>query len=119
MVELKTELNPFRIVLGHTKNIELMVQIKNDSDKERTISCDIILGNNLGFEKNCLSNTRTLRLGKLKPNEKKINYFKIFPKATINRRTEQPIFISVMEHFEEKYDYILSKKSKQLFLRIE
>jgi hypothetical protein len=118
MVELKTELSPMRIVLGKTKSVELMVQIKNDSEKSRTISCDIILGNNLGFEKNGLSNTRVLKLGKLKPSEKKISYFNIYPKATITK-TEQPIFISVMEHFEEKYDYILSKKSKQLSLRIE
>ncbi len=118
MVELKTELNPIRIELGKTKSVELMVQIKNDSNKARTISCDILLGNNLGFEKNGLSNARVIRLGKLKPNEKKIKYFSIYPKATITKR-EQPIFISVMEHFEEKYDYVLSKKSKQLSLRIK
>jgi hypothetical protein len=118
MVELKTELNPLRIVLGQTKSVELMVQIKNDSDKNRTISCDILLGNNLGFEKNGLSNARVLRLGKLKPSEKKIKYFSIYPKATITKKI-QPVFVSVIEHFEENYDYILSKKSKQLSLRIE
>ncbi len=118
MVELKTELNPLRLSLGKTKSVELMVQIKNDSEKARTISCDILLSNNLGFEKNGLSNTRVLRLGKLKSGEKKINYFNIYPKATITKK-EQPIFVSVMEHFEDKYDYILSKKSKELFLRIE
>lgn len=118
MVELKTQLNPFRIVLGQTKSIELTIQIKNDSEKARTISCDVLLGNNLGFEKNCLSNTKILRLGKMKPNEKIIKYFNIFPKPTINKN-EQPIFISVMEHFEDKYDYILSKKSKQISLRVE
>ncbi|MDD4251371.1 MAG: hypothetical protein PHX27_04235 [Candidatus ainarchaeum sp.] len=118
MVELKTELNPLRIILGKTKKIELMIQIRNDSDKTRTISCDILLGNNLGFEKNGLSNTRVLRLGEMKSNEKQIQYFTIYPKATITKR-EQPIFVSVMEHFNEDYNYILSKKTKQLSLRIE
>jgi uncharacterized membrane protein len=118
MVELKTELNPLRVILGQTKSVELLVQIKNDSNKPRTISCDVLLGNSLGFEKNGLSNTRTFKLGKLKSGEKKSKYLSIYPKANITKK-EQTIFIIVMEHFEDKYDYILSKKTKKLSLRVE
>ncbi len=107
-----------RISFGKTKKVELMVQIENDSEKARTLSCDILLGNGIAFERSGLSNTKVLRLGKMKSGEKTVKYFDVFPRPMV-KKGEQPIFISVLEHFEERYEYILSKKTKQLSLRIE
>ncbi len=118
MVELKTELNPVRLVFGRDKSVELMVQVKNDSEKARMVSFDIVLSNHLSFEKNGMSNTRNILLGEMKPDEKVIRYFSIYPKMSL-QKSPQPIYVTVMEHFEKKYDYILSKKSKELVLRIE
>jgi hypothetical protein len=118
MVELKTELNPFRLSFGKDKNVELMVKVGNDSDKTRTISCEIILSEHLAFEKNGRGTSKILRMGKMKPGENKINYFNIFPKISLTKR-EQPISIVAIEHFEDKYDYILGKKSKTIYLRVE
>jgi len=46
-----------------------------------------------------------------------MQYFSIFPKISVEKG-EQPIFISVVEHYNS-YQYILSKKTKQLSLRVE
>jgi hypothetical protein len=118
MVELRTELNPFRMVFGKDKSVELMVKVTNDSDKARTISCEIVLSENLSFEKNGRGTSKILRLGKMKPNENNLQYFTIFPKPSITK-TEQPIAISVAEHYEDNYEYILNSKTKNLSLRIE
>jgi len=118
MVELKTEMTPLRLVLGKSKSVELMVQIKNDSEKKRFVSCDIVLNNELSFEKQGMSNARNIRLGEMLPGEKNLKYFQIYPRVNIEKG-EQPIFVSVIEHFENNYDYILSKKTKQLTLVVE
>lgn len=118
MVDLKVEINPLRIVLGKDKSIELMINVSNDSQKTRLISCDIILSNHLAFDKSGRQNAIVKRFGELKPKEKKIIYLDIYPKMSINKGTE-PIVISAMEHYNNDYDYLLSKKTKELFLRIE
>jgi hypothetical protein len=118
MVEFRTELNPMRLVFGKDKKVELMLKVTNDSDKARLISADIIMSEQLSFEKNGRGSSKILRFGEMKPRESKINYFSIYPKISIQKK-EQPIKISVIEHYEKKYDYILSKKSKIIYLRVE
>ena len=118
MVELRAELNPFRMVFGKDKSVELMIKVTNDSDKARTISCEMVLSENLSFEKNGRGTSKILRLGKMKPNESKLQYFTIFPKPSITKK-EQPIAISATEHFEDNYEYILKSKTKTLSLRVE
>ena len=118
MVEIDTELNPFRIILGKTKSVALMVKITNDAAKTRTMSYDLILGKQLAFEKNGLSSSKMIRLGEMKPNESKIKYFDVFPKLAI-QKTPQEITIQAIEHYQNNYDYILGKKIKKIHLRIE
>ena len=117
MVDIRTELSPLRMVLKNKEPVELMVQITNDSDKPRLISFDIILGNHLAFEKQGRTNAKTTHLGEMKPGKRVMQYFSIFPKISVEKG-EQPIFISVVEHYNS-YQYILSKKTKQLSLRVE
>ncbi len=118
MVELKTELSPFRIVFGRTKSVELMVQVINDNEKARLVTCDVILSNQLSFEKQGMTNAKTLNLGEMAPAQKALYYFPIYPKMSIEKG-EQPIVISVVEHFNNNPDYILSKKTKTIHLRVE
>jgi len=117
MVDIRTELSPLRMVLKNKDPVELMVQITNDADKTRLISFDIILGNHLAFEKQGRTNAKTTHLGEVAPGKRIITYFSIYPKISIEKG-EQPIFISAIEHYTS-YQYILSKKTKELSLRIE
>jgi hypothetical protein len=118
MVIFITELNPMRLVFGRDKKVDLMLKITNDSDKMRLISSDIVMSEQLAFEKNGRGSSKILRLGEMKAGESKVEYFSIYPKVNI-QKGEQPIKIAVMEHYEKKYDYILSKKSKTIYLRVE
>lgn len=118
MVDIKAEISPLRIVFGKDKSVELMLQITNDSEKKRMISVDIVLGDNLSFDKSGRQNAIVKRFGELNPNEKKLIYLDVFPRMSANRGIE-PILISAMEHFNNDYDYILKKKTKELSLRIE
>ena len=118
MVDIATELNPFRLVLGQTKSVELMVKITNTSIKTRTISCDLILSPQLAFEKNGRTSSKTIRLGEMAPGTSKMKYFDIFPKLSITKKP-QDILIQAIEHYQDKYDYILGKKVNKIHLRIE
>ena len=117
MVEVKTELSPLRLILKNKEPVELMVQIRNDTDKPRLISFDIVLGNQLAFEKQGRTNAQTKHLGELAPGKRIIQYFSIYPKTTIERG-EQTIILSAIEHYNS-YQYILAKKNKELSLRVE
>lgn len=118
MVDLKTEISPLRIVFGKDKSVELMLAVTNNSTKTRLISCDIVLGNHLAFDKSGRQNAIVKRFGELKPNEKKLIYLDIYPRMSVSKGIE-PIVISAMEHYNNDYDYILAKKTKELSLRIE
>lgn len=119
MVEIKAELTPMRLKFGKDKSIELMIQITNDGEKARFTSLDIILSNHLAFDKTGRQNSIVKRFGELKVGEKKLLYLDIYPKMSLNKGDIEPIFITAMEHYQEDYDYVLSKKTKQLDLRIE
>ena len=118
MVDIKTELSPFRLRIGDKRGIEFTVEITNDADKPRTISCDLILGNQIAFDKQGRQNAITRRFGEMQPGERIREYLYIFPRMNI-QPGEQPIVITAIEHFEKKYDYILGKKTKRMALRIE
>jgi len=117
MVDIKTELTPLRMVLAARAPVELMVEIINNSSKPQMISYDIILGPQLAFDKGGRSNAQTKRFDEMQPGEKVRDYFDIYPRPNV-ANGEQPIMISVMEHFNKDYKYILSKKTKELSLRI-
>jgi len=117
MVEIRTELNPLRLVLKNKEPVELMVQITNDSDKPRLISFDIVLGNHLAFEKQGRTNAKSKHLGELAPGQRIITYFSIYPKISIETG-ENIILLSAIEHYNS-YQYILGKKTKQIHLRVE
>ncbi len=117
MIELRTELSPLRLVLKNREPVELMVQIRNNSDKARLTSFDIVLGNHLAFDKQGRVNAQTKHLGELNPGEKIIHYFKIYPRMSIEKG-EQIILLSAIEHYNS-YQYILAKKTRQITLRVE
>jgi len=117
MVEIRTELNPLRLILKNKGPVELMIQIKNDSDKPRLTSFDLVLGNHLAFEKQGRTNAKTKQLGELAPEEKVVQYFSIYPKIGIETG-EHIILLSAIEHYNS-YQYILGKKTRQIALRVE
>jgi len=118
VVEIKAELSPFRLSLNAREPVELMIEIENNSSKEQMISYDIILGNHLAFDKAGRSNAQTKRFDSLQPGERMRDYFEVYPKISV-QKGEQVIYIAVMEHFNKDYKYILSKKTKELSLRVD
>ncbi|MDD3160115.1 MAG: hypothetical protein PHQ98_04055 [Candidatus ainarchaeum sp.] len=118
MVSLKVEMTPFRMTLNKTKSVELMVQVENDGAKERLISLEIILDNQLAFDKQGRTNAIARKIGLMQPKERFVEYFNVFPKMNIVDG-EHKIFVTTMEHFENNYEYILSKKTKQIDLIVD
>jgi len=117
MVEIRTELNPLRLILKNKKPVELMVQITNDTNKPRLTSFDIVLGNHLAFEKQGRTNAKSKQLGELSPGERIITYFTIYPKMSVETG-EQTILLSAIEHYTS-YQYVLGKKTKKIALIVE
>ena len=117
MVKVDTQLTPFRLDLNTRKPVELMVEVKNDSDRTQIISYDVVLANTLGFDKQGLKNSVTRKFDAMQPGEKSREYFEIWPKATA-RAGEHPVLITVTEHYNS-FKYILGKKKKRLTLTVK
>jgi len=117
MVDIKTEMTPMRLSLTERRPVELMIEIENNSNKVQMMSYDINLGGELAFDKGGRSGVQTKRFDSLQPGERIRDYFDIYPKVNVSVG-EKLIVITAMEHFNQDYKYVMSKKSKELVLRV-
>lgn len=118
MADLKAEITPMRMVLTERKPVELMVELVNNSNKTLMISMDIMLDEEIAFDKGGRNTFISKKFDAMQPGERFMQYFDIFAKANVNRGVH-PIQITVLEHFNNSWEYVQSKKVKQLTLRVE
>lgn len=118
MTDLRAELSPMRMVLAERTPVEMMVELMNNTNKTLMISLDIILDNEISFDKGGRSSFQTKKFDALKTGERFMQYYDIFPKANVSRGVHN-IEIIVTEHFNNSWEYVQSKKVKVLSLRVE
>lgn len=118
MIDLKTTLSPMRMILAHKEPIELEIEMINNSNKTQMVSLDIYLGERIGFDKGGRNTFLSKKILEFKPGERTRNYYNIYPRVNVERGIET-IRIELNEHFNNSFQYIQSKKVKELSLRIE
>jgi len=118
MIDIKAELTPMRLSLSRNEPVELMVEIENNSNKAQMISLEISLGNELAFDKGGRGSIDSKHILEFKAGERLRDYHNIYPRPNV-----QPgphiILIQVNEHFNNSFQYVQSKKTKELTLRVE
>jgi hypothetical protein len=118
VIDIKTELNPMRLLLARRDPIELMVELVNNSNKDQMITLTIITGDQIAFDKGGRSNFQIKKINSFKAGERIRDYYNIYPKPMAERGA-QIIQVRVDEHFNNSFQYIQSKKVKELTLRID
>jgi len=118
MIDIKTELNPMRLNIARREPVELMVQLENNSNKDQMISLTIQLEDQLAFDKGGRMGVQSKKITVFKAGERLRDYYNIFPRPNANKGSAE-IFITVDEHFNNSFQYVQSKKTKELVLRID
>ncbi|MEI7960862.1 MAG: hypothetical protein WCI04_00855 [archaeon] len=118
MIDLKAEITPFRMVLAHREPLQLMVEMTNNSNKAQMVSLEISGGNYLAFDKGGRMRIITKKIESFNPGETIRDYYNVYPAANADRGIET-ITVLLAEHYNNSYQYIQSKKVKEISLRID
>jgi hypothetical protein len=118
MIDLKAELNPMRMILARREPVELMIELNNNSNKSQMISLEIFAGDELSFDKGGRSSFQSKKIIEFKAGERLRDYYNIYPRPNTNSSI-QTIQVVLNEHFNNSFQYVQSKKVKELALRVE
>jgi len=118
MIDLKAELSPMRMVLARREPVELMIELNNNTSKSQMISLEIYSGDVLAFDKGGRVGIESKKIIDFKAGERLRDYYHIYPRPNANT-SSQTITIVLNEHFNNSFQYVQSKKVKELTLRID
>jgi hypothetical protein len=118
MIDLKAELIPMRMNLMHKEPVELEIELVNNSNKSQMISIDIYSGDRIGFDKGGRNTYVSKKIIEFKAGERIRDYYHLYPRVNVERGTET-IRIELNEHFNNSFQYVQSKKVKELSLRVD
>ncbi|MCX6803093.1 MAG: hypothetical protein NTY48_00820 [Candidatus Diapherotrites archaeon] len=118
MIDVKAELSPFRMVLARREPVELMVELINNSNKIQMVSLELGGGSMLAFDKGGRMRVLSKKIDSFKPGERIRDYYNVYPAANVEKGIET-ITILVTEHYNNSYQYVQSKKVKELTMRID
>lgn len=112
---LKLNLSPFRLASNKSDSVRLAVDLTNLADTYQLASVVVEVPPGLGFDQTGISRTREIRLGELKPKEKKSLFVDIWGNATTSKG-EYAITVTAFSHYRN-YSYILNSERKKTVLR--
>jgi hypothetical protein len=118
MVELRAELTPMRMKLATREPVEMLVEVVNNTNKAVMLSLDVVLDNEIAFDKGGRSSFQTKKFDSMQPGERFRQYYDIFPKANVSFGIHD-IQVIVAEHYNNSWEYVTNKKVKNLSLRVE
>jgi len=116
-VIINSYFTPYRILVRKKEPVQLTVEITNRDDIERLMSLEILSSQQLAFDKTGASRKIVEKLGELRPNEKRVYYYHVWPRL-VSREGYYPLVIRALTH-HLNYDYITAIYTKRLELRAE
>jgi hypothetical protein len=118
MIDIKAEMSPMRMNLARREPVELMGEMNNNTNKSQMVSLEIYSGEMLAFDKGGRVGVESKKILDFKAGERMREYFHIYPRPNANTST-QTITLVLNEHFNNSFQYVQSKKVKELTLRID
>ncbi len=119
MIDLKAELNPMRMLLSRREPVELMIEMNNNTNKSQMVSIEIYSGEMLAFDKGGRTGIESKKIIDFKAGERQRDYYHVYPRPNATQGSSQTITIVINEHFNNSFQYVQSKKTKELTLRID
>lgn len=118
MLTINSHFNPFRLKLKDRKPVQLSVELINRGDRVMMITLDLALARSLSFDKSGIVTSKTERLERMVPNERKQFYFDIYPKAVVAGGGEQQVVLKVMEHYRD-WKFVEKTYTKNMSILVE
>jgi uncharacterized membrane protein len=112
MINIVTQMYPYRLDIKKGDPVELNIKITNLNDCTKLLSFDIVLEHDLCLEKSSLKKSQSKRLGEILAKESVSLKFNIYPFQGITPGKHK-IKIKVTEHFND-YNYVESLTQKFL-----
>ena len=106
------------MVLARREPVELMVELNNNTNQSQMISLEIYTGDMLAFDKGGRTGIQTKKIMDFKAGERLRDYYHIYPRPNADK-SSQTVTIVLNEHFNNSFQYVQSKKVKELTLRID
>ena len=119
MIDLRAELSPIRMVLSRREPVELMIELNNNTNKDQMISIELFSGDELAFDKGGRMSVQSKKITVFKAGERMRDYYHIYPRPNASSHSTQTIRIELNEHFNGSFQYVQSKKIKELTLRVD
>ncbi len=117
MIKVNTAFNPYRMMLSRKLPVNFTLELHNTYDEAAKLTVNVKLSNQLSLEKGGFKNEVTERIEELAPGAKQKFYYDIYQKAG-TRVAEQPIAITVLEHYRD-FSYVSKESKKYLGLKVE
>ncbi len=111
------ELHPYRITPNTNDYVDLEIDLVNESNADAMTSVIVNVSKGIGVDRSAISQSREIRLGYLKPGERK--HLKVQVWGT--QRTEKGVYdinVHAISHFHD-YAHVLNRATKRLTLRVE
>jgi hypothetical protein len=115
MIAINTRTYPYRLDHTSKEPIELFIKLTNGGVK-RLLSIDLVLDEDLSFDRVKPVNTDYKRLGEFEPNQSKEIKLFIYP-ATGSKPGMKPVKIRVGEHSRD-YNYVDNKNEQKININV-
>lgn len=116
-VNIKVAFFPFRMYLKRKEPVELVIEIKNNSDKTKLLSMQLAASRVLSLDTSGINKGAEQKIGELAPGQSTKLKYEVFAKPTADYG-EYPVRVKVFEHYNS-YDYIMQEYTKNVKLKIE
>jgi len=116
MLTINTHFNPLRMKIGDKKPVQLGVELLNRGDRAMMLTMDLAVAKQLSLDKSGIVTSRTQKIDKFLPLERKQFYFDIYPKRVASAG-EQAVLFRVMEHYRD-WKFVEKTHTKRMGLRV-
>ena len=117
MLQIHTELHPFRLKLARRGPVQLKVSIRNLSNEDALMSYDIVVSRSLSLDKSGFKTSVNNRVGNMEPGQTMEAYFDVYPKG-MTREGNYPVLIKATEHYNN-YNFVQKEYKKNLDIQVE
>lgn len=117
MLEISTQLFPYRLKMENRQPVELAVTVKNVSREPVLVSYDVNVDRTLSMDKGGYKNTTNNKIGVLAPGASAKGRFEIHAKH-VARVGMHKIYIRATEHFNN-YNLVKSEYRKEIEVLVD
>ena len=115
---INTKFTPFRLAMHKKEPVQLYVELVNKSREDKKLIYELSLGAGISLDKSGIKTHESKKIEPLKAGEKKFYYYQIFPKP-IAHAGEAPVTITLTEPYDENYEFVKKRYTKEITLTVE